>query len=61
LGGDGEEGVIAGDMGILTITKLLNQFEHVLSATPFALKLLGNISDGIAHGTGPHVAPKLSI
>jgi hypothetical protein len=37
--------------------KLLNQFEHVESATPFALRELGNISDGMAHGTGPQVAP----
>ena len=44
-----------------TIMKLLSQFEHVDNATPFALRLDGNISDGIAHGTGPHVAPKLSM
>ena len=31
--------------------KLFNQFEHVASATPFALREDGNISDGIAHGT----------
>jgi hypothetical protein len=34
----------------LTITKLLNQFEAVDSATPFPLKLDGKISEGIAHG-----------
>lgn len=31
--------------------KLFNQFEHVASATPFALREDGNISDGIAQGT----------
>lgn len=28
---------------------------------PFALNELGKISDGIAHGTGPQLAPKLNI
>lgn len=41
--------------------KLLNQFEHVESATPFALNEDGKISEGIAHGTGPQVAPKLNM
>lgn len=45
----------------LTMMKLLNQLEHVDSATPFALRLLGKISDGMAHGTGPQVAPKLNM
>jgi hypothetical protein len=40
-----------------TMRKLLNQLEQVESATPFALRELGKISDGMAHGTGPHVAP----
>ena len=31
--------------------KLFNQFEQVASATPFALRDDGNISDGIAQGT----------
>ena len=34
----------------LTIMKLLSQFEQVDSATPFARKLEGNTSLGIAHG-----------
>lgn len=41
--------------------KLLNQLLQVDNATPFALNEDGNISDGIAHGTGPQVAPKLNI
>lgn len=45
----------------LTMTKLLNQFEHVDSATPFARKEDGKISEGIAQGTGPQVAPKLNM
>lgn len=44
-----------------TMMKLFNQLEHVDKATPFARRLDGNISDGIAHGTGPQDAPKLSI
>ena len=43
---------------ISPIMKLLNQFEHVERATPFARRLEGNISDGIAQGTGPQDAPK---
>lgn len=38
--------------------KLFSQFEHVDKATPLARRLDGNISEGIAHGTGPHDAPK---
>lgn len=34
----------------LTIMKLLNQFEQVDSATPFARRLEGNTSLGMAHG-----------
>ena len=45
----------------LTTMKLLNQLEHVDKATPFARRDDGKISDGIAHGTGPHVAPKENI
>jgi hypothetical protein len=41
----------------LTMIKLLNQLLHVDNATPFALSELGKISDGMAHGHGPHVAP----
>ena len=41
--------------------KLLNQFEHVESATPLARRDDGNISEGIAQGTGPQLAPKLNI
>ena len=41
--------------------KLFNQFEHVDNATPFARMDEGMISEGIAHGTGPQVAPKLSM
>lgn len=41
--------------------KLLNQFEQVDSATPFARKEDGKISEGIAQGTGPQVAPKLNM
>lgn len=35
-----------------TMMKLLNQLEHVDRATPFARRLDGKISEGIAHGTG---------
>lgn len=35
--------------------------EHVEMATPFARRLDGNTSDGIAHGTGPQEAPKASM
>ena len=45
----------------LTMIKLFNQFEHVDSATPFARRLDGKISEGIAQGTGPQVLPKLSM
>ena len=38
--------------------KLFSQFEQVERATPFARRDEGNISEGIAHGTGPHDAPK---
>lgn len=41
--------------------KLLNQLEHVDNATPFARREDGNTSEGIPHGTGPQVAPKLNI
>lgn len=41
--------------------KLFSQFEHVDNATPFARRLDGNISEGIAHGTGPHDAPKIDM
>ena len=43
------------------IIKLLSQFELVERATPFALKELGKISEGMAHGTGPQLAPKDSM
>ena len=33
--------------------KLLSQQDVVARATPFARMLLGKISEGIAHGTGP--------
>ena len=36
-----------------TIIKLLSQFEQVERATPFARRLEGKTSLGIAHGTGP--------
>ena len=36
--------------------KLFNQFEHVASATPFALREDGNISDGIAQGTCTNIS-----
>jgi hypothetical protein len=41
--------------------KLLNQLEQVDRATPLALREDGKISDGIAQGTGPQVAPKLNM
>jgi hypothetical protein len=43
---------------MLTIIKLLNQFEQVERATPLARREEGKISEGKAHGTGPHDAPK---
>lgn len=39
--------------------KLLNQFEQVAKATPFALREDGNISDGIAQGTCADVGVSL--
>ena len=43
------------------ITVLAAQFILVEIATPLALRLLGKISDGSAQGTGPQLAPKLTI
>ena len=37
--------------------KLFSQLEHVDRATPLARSEDGKISDGIAQGMGPHVAP----
>jgi hypothetical protein len=38
--------------------KLLSQLEEVERPTPFARREEGNISAGIAQGTGPQLAPK---
>lgn len=49
------------DRSDLTMMKLKNQFEAVERPTPFARSEEGNISEGIAHGTGPHEAPNESM
>lgn len=48
------EPVFCTNGGVITpMMKLESQFEEADSETPFARKLDGNISDGIAQGTGP--------
>ena len=41
--------------------KLLPQLDMVPNAQPFARRLLGKISAGMAQGMGPHVAPNVSM
>ena len=45
---------------IKPMMKLLSQLLVVAKATPLPRIELGNISDGMAHGTGPQEAPKNS-
>lgn len=54
------EGGVWGE-GYYPMRRTYNQLEQTDNATPFARSELGKISEGMAQGTGPQVAPNASM